>query len=142
MADNPLVYRLSNALALAKTAVEADNNSDYTSACWRYKELVVMLEADLPNFPSEIRPALAERIAVYRARAVSLESVLQYPPPVRCIWHEQNKILYPLLARSQIGRSAFPVGLDLPVALLEPSCAETQPRSPFLKSPSIQQLPR
>jgi len=76
MADNPLVYRLSNALALAKTAVEADNNSDYTSACWRYKELVVMLEADLPNFPSEIRPALAERIAVYRARAVSLESVL------------------------------------------------------------------
>lgn len=70
------VQRITNALALARVAVEADRNAEYVSALWKYKELVVTLEAEQAHLPAEVRPAAAERIARYRARAVALEKCI------------------------------------------------------------------
>ncbi|ELR21701.1 uncharacterized protein ACA1_384040 [Acanthamoeba castellanii str. Neff] len=70
------VQRITNALALARVAVEADRNAEYVSALWKYKELVVALEAEQAHLPAEVRPAAAERIARYRARAVALEKCI------------------------------------------------------------------
>jgi hypothetical protein len=38
--------------------------------------LVVALEAEQAHLPAEVRPAAAERIARYRARAVALEKCI------------------------------------------------------------------
>lgn len=34
------VQRITNALALARVAVEADRNAEYVSALWKYKEVL------------------------------------------------------------------------------------------------------
>lgn len=75
-----MVQRVTNALALARAAVEADRNAEYTAAIWKYKEVVVMLEADLPNMPLEVRPAATEHTSRYRSRVAALEKVLAKRP--------------------------------------------------------------
>jgi len=70
---NPNSVKL--ALTCARTAVNADRKCEYATAIVNYREVINILEAEIPSFLETQQPALYEKCVLYQSRLDELELI-------------------------------------------------------------------